>query len=99
MFNKLVDMIVDYNLIDKDVENIFIDKLVDPDYDKNLLYCLCAIKNNYVILKLLMKYGNNCNYNTNEALYFAYKNNSKECIELLYNNDVDINTVLNTERY
>ena len=49
MLNKIIDMIVDQNLFNKDIEKIFIDKLVDPDFEKNLLYCLCAYTNNYNI--------------------------------------------------
>ena len=99
MFNKIMDMIVEIIPFDSSIENLFIDKIIDPDYDKNLLYCLCAYTNNYNILKLLLKYGVNKNYNTNEALYFYIKTNSKECVDLLFDESIDIDNVLNAKRY
>ena len=99
MLNKIIDMIVGVIPFNKDIEILFIDKIIDPDYDKNLLYCLCSYKNNYSILKLLLKYGVNKNYNTNEALYFCTKNNSKECVDLLFDESIDLDKVLNAKRY
>ena len=99
MLNKIMDMIVEIIPFDSSIENLFIDKIIDPDYDKNLLYCLCAYKNNYKILKLLLKYGVNKNYNTNEALYFCIKNNAKECVDLLIDESIDLDQVMNIERY
>ena len=69
MLSKIIDTIVGIIPFDKDIENLFIGqltddcegkrKIIDPDYDKNLLYCFCAYKNNYNILNLLLKYGVN----------------------------------------
>ena len=99
MLNKIIDMIVEIIPFDSSIENLFIDKIINPDYDKNLLYCLCAYTNNYNILKLLLKYGVNKNYNTNEALYFCIKNNSKECVDLLFDESIALYKVMNIQRY
>ena len=43
--------------------------------------------------------GVNKNYNTNEALYFAFKNNSKDCVDLLIDDNINVDQVMNIERY
>ena len=80
MLNKIIDIIIEIIPFDKVLKNLFINKIIDADYDNNLLYCLCCYKNNYSILKLLLKYGVNKNYNTNEALYFCIKKIQKNVL-------------------
>ena len=99
----VIDIILNIKKCDEkeynDIEELFKNKTLYANYDKELSINLCCFIGNLKMLNMLLKYSDDKHFNQNEALCFCIKNNHVECSRLLNDESIDLDKVLNAKRY